>query len=83
MQPTSPPQELEFRSPDNERFTSAVKNKESTEKPGQFLLPLPRAARGWDANHALSGMPLYAFRYRVDAGGCWRMLADKGAIPVT
>ena len=50
---TSPPQELEIRSPDNERFTKVVKDIRSTESKHQFLLSLPRAQRGWSANQAL------------------------------
>lgn len=53
MQQTSPPQELEIRSIDNEQLTPTVKELMSIEDRSQFPPPLLPAQRGWGANQAL------------------------------
>jgi hypothetical protein len=50
----TPPQKLELRSLDYERFTQAVNRESSIQNRPQFLLPLLPAQRGWGANHTLS-----------------------------
>ncbi len=51
--PATPPQKLELRSLDYERFTQAVNRESSIQNRPQFLLPLLPAQRGWGANQAL------------------------------
>src|ERR1700749_2564825 len=73
----TPPQKLELRSLDSERYTLAMKRESSIQNRPQFLLPLLPAQRGWGANHALQ-------RTASQPGG--KVCGDStaaGAAPVT